>query len=120
MTEAQWLRADAIDLAVREFALPHLSERKRRLFACACCRRIWHLFGEELRVGVEAAERLADGFLPKRELARVRRGIDPLANMGHHRHFHACAVKWALDRNETFPLCTAQYASEALGFANTG
>lgn len=57
-TELQWLRGrDAVRLLA---GLPHsLSERKRRLFACACCRRIWDRLGDDRsRQAVELAERL--------------------------------------------------------------
>lgn len=47
--------------------------RKRRLLACACCRRIWHgLSHPDLRQAVEVAERYADGKAIRAELAAVQ------------------------------------------------
>jgi hypothetical protein len=62
VTEMQWQRGrDAVRL-LTGLCVP-LSERKRRLLACAFCRRIWdRLDDERSREAVEVAERLADGL----------------------------------------------------------
>ncbi len=42
MTEAEWrLCADPVPML--EFLRGEVNERERRLFACVCCRRVWHL-----------------------------------------------------------------------------
>jgi hypothetical protein len=69
MTEAQWLAcADVYPM------VDHLgkaaSDRKLRLFAIACCRRVWHLLGDQRsREIVAVAERYADGDANDEELA---------------------------------------------------
>lgn len=74
MTEAEWLAREEPDLmlgGLRERGLA--SERKQRLFAVACCRRVWHLLTDERsRAAVRMAERHADGQAGLKELARTR------------------------------------------------
>jgi hypothetical protein len=68
MTEAEWL-ACSDPKPMLDFlnwrappAWGEVSDRKLRLFACACCRRVWHLAPhDDSRGAVEAAERFADG-----------------------------------------------------------
>jgi hypothetical protein len=61
MTEAEWL-ASTNGFEMLTFCGHSASPRKLRLFACAWCRRWWHLLTDERsRRGIEAGERLADG-----------------------------------------------------------
>jgi hypothetical protein len=71
VTEAEWLAATDPG-PMLAFVRDRLSDRKLRLFACACCRAIWdHLF-EDSRPVVEVAERFADGEVDRSALAQCR------------------------------------------------
>jgi hypothetical protein len=71
VTEADWLGGGDLVALVKHLR-GRASERKLRLFACACCRRLWHLLGDaRSRAAVEMAERYADGLATEVELAAV-------------------------------------------------
>jgi len=68
VTEAEWL-ACADPAPMVEFLMGKASDRKLRLFACTCCRRVWHLLTDaRSRRAVEVIERYVDGLATEKEL----------------------------------------------------
>jgi hypothetical protein len=66
MTEAEWLACPNPNVMVPIIRWT-ARDRKLRLFACACCRRIWHLLPKHSRKAVEVAERFAEGLATEEE-----------------------------------------------------
>jgi hypothetical protein len=71
VTEADWLAATDPG-PMLAFLRGRASGRRLRLFAAACCRRVWPLLTDERsRSAVEVAERFADGIADALELQRA-------------------------------------------------
>lgn len=73
MTEAEWFASVDPDPMVAAFTAV-ATPRKLRLFAAACCRRIWGaMLDPRARRAVEVAEQFADGQVKPRALASAHR-----------------------------------------------
>ena len=79
MTEQEWL--DCADPKVMlAFVERRASQRKLRLFAVACCRRVWNLLADSRsREAVIVAEKYADQLVTDRELKKVHRIVRAVA-----------------------------------------
>jgi hypothetical protein len=112
MTEAEWLAcADPtpmLEFLRDEFLRDKVSDRKHRLIATACCRRVWHLVKHERsRAAVEVSEAVAEGTctLSDAEINSLNQEVVN-ARWGFHEEpvemFAATAVEMALPRLDTF------------------
>lgn len=78
MTESQWLQGHDM-LRMLDHAYGCASNRKLRLFACACCRRFYHLLPTDAtRRALETSERAADKEASFAELFAAKRVVPVL------------------------------------------
>ena len=73
MNEAEWLACTDLPRLIKNLRGSG-RDRKLRLFACACARRLSHLIPDgKFRDAIELAERFADGAACSEELSRVHK-----------------------------------------------
>src|SRR5262249_31986661 len=91
MDEAEWLACEAPTRRL-SFLGKLVSQRKLRLFACACCRHIWHLLlDRRSRRAVETAERFADQLATEEELLHAQEEATQAAQELVRAEAHAAA-----------------------------
>jgi hypothetical protein len=95
-----------------DFLQGKVDERKLRLFACACCRRIWPLLTNEAsRKVVETAERFADGVSAIDELAAAHTVAERLVETLSGVTMWDCG--WAVERTSRTERLTTGILEEA-------
>jgi len=97
MTEAEWL-ACPNPTPMLEFIRGNASNRKMRLFACACCRRIWEwITHKECRQAILASELYADDETTLQECNAAGDAASVIADTSKEFVVVAssCAVGWA-------------------------
>jgi hypothetical protein len=106
MTEAEWL-ACTNPRPMLDCLQGKGSDRKLRLFACACCQRTWHLLKEPcLQLAIRVAEQFADSHATVEELVRAS---EP-----------AWDTKYTLEDSEVEPDETVFLAAQAAASASCG
>jgi hypothetical protein len=116
MIESEWLACADPQAMLRHLGCK-AGDRKRRLFACGCCRRAWRLLGDpRIRTALETAERYADKAATETELENANDCAEVVYRSrnqtpGGHAAAHAVVSTTA---GSIDPLHTALLAAQAI------
>jgi hypothetical protein len=115
MTEAEWLTATDPD-PMLEFQRGNASDRKLRLFAVACCYRVWDILPNKCRKALSVAEQYADGAVTSDKLSLAGFRANVAARVEHRREPSATGwAMWAVAE-----VCEANIARLNIGTLRTG
>ncbi len=118
MIVSEWLTC-ADPIAMLDYLHGRASDRKLRLFACACCRHYWHLLNEKpSRNAVLVAERFADGQATPQELEDAGEEAVDAGREGDGTGPVACCH---FPPDQSYPVEAAKHAArEMIDVMNTG
>ncbi len=84
MTEAEWSACTDPRPMLEFLSSRNVTDRKLRLFGCACCRQLWDWLGDPASgSAVATAERYADGLATDRELKQAQRKASRAVGLAH-------------------------------------
>jgi hypothetical protein len=120
VTEEAWLVCADPD-SVLDFVTPTQTDRKLKLYACACCRRVLHWLGDPLTPrAIAAIEQHVDGELSDEEMAQAGRWAREMfpgsGRRGRKSHNATGAVLTAT----CFPASEAKFAAAQAADAFSG
>jgi hypothetical protein len=118
MTKEQWLASTDPELMLR-FVRAFADDPALRLFACACCFRVWGLIEDErVRRAVEIAERFAHGLVSCSDLDNARDIADEAREHAHDAEYEAEAAsdfcytaRYCVVNARLYAVCAARQAT---------
>jgi hypothetical protein len=100
LTEAEWLACSDPE-AMLEFVRRTMSVRKKRLFACACCRLVWESLPSYWRRALETSEAFIEGMASEEQL---KADLDAAMNELDLLSDAAQAVWWACNTSKGYDI----------------
>jgi hypothetical protein len=117
VTNREWLSCSDPQLMLKVLrGSGNDDDRKWRLFAVACSRRVWPRLSKGVHRLVEVAERLADGSADRKELERAARAPGALSGW----NWNLDLLHWLRFRRVLQGAAPVQHVSEAAALLVTG